>query len=69
MLGAVSERANVLEATRLRDEATLDPYTFTREAYRQRHLNDIYDGDPPLEDFEEGEEVEEAADGSVLRIE
>ncbi len=71
VLGAVNERSNFLEATRLRDEAALDPYTFTREAYRQRRLNDIYDGDPPLEDWEEGEEGdegEEAAD-SVLRIE
>ena len=77
VLGAVNERSNFLEATRLRDEAALDPYTFTREAYRQRRLNDIYDGNPPLEDFEEGDEGEggeagdegeEAAD-NVLRIE
>lgn len=60
VLGAVNERSNFLEATRLRDEAALDPYTFTREAYRQRRTNDIYDGNPPLEDLEE--------DG-VLRIE
>jgi hypothetical protein len=53
-------------------EGDQDPYTFTRETYRQRRLNDIYDGNPPLEAFEEGdegEEGEEAADGSVLRIE
>lgn len=71
VLGAVNERSNFLEATRIRDEAALDPYTFTREAYRQRRLNDIYDGDPPLDDFEEGDEGEEGADAadSVLRIE
>ncbi len=74
VLGAVNERANFLEATRIRDEAALDPYTFTREAYRQRRLNDIYDGSPPLEDFEEYEddgegEGEENAGTNLLRIE
>ncbi len=71
VLGAVNERSNFLEATRLRDEAALDPYTFTREAYRQRRLYDIYDGDPPLDDFDEGAEGNEgeAAAQNVLRIE
>ncbi|MGH8592195.1 MAG: MlaA family lipoprotein [Gammaproteobacteria bacterium] len=73
VLGAVNERSNFLEATRLRDEAALDPYTFTREAYRQRRLNDIYDGNPPLEDLDEGEEGDEGdgeeAASNVLRIE
>lgn len=74
VLGAVNERANFLEATRIRDEAALDPYTFTREAYRQRRLNDIYDGDPPLDDLDEGEEGDEGEEAaepadSMLRIE
>jgi len=34
--------------------ASLDPYTFTRDAYLQKRRNDQYDGNPPLEhDFEE----------------
>jgi len=77
VLGAVNERSNFLEATRLRDEAALDPYTFTREAYRQRRLNDIYDGNPPLEDLDQGEAGDEGEAGdkgeeatdNVLRIE
>ncbi len=44
MLEVVNTRANLLEATRLRDEAALDPYTFTREAYRQRRNYLIRDG-------------------------
>jgi phospholipid-binding lipoprotein MlaA len=59
ILGALNERAKHLETTRLRDEAALDPYTFTREAYRQKRTNDIYDGNPPgqgLDEFIEGEE-------------
>ena len=30
-------------------EASLDPYTFTRDAYLQKRRNDLYDGNPPLE--------------------
>jgi len=59
ILGALNERAKHLETTRLRDEAALDPYTFTREAYRQKRINDIYDGNPPgqgLDEFIEGKE-------------
>ncbi|MDQ3958933.1 MAG: VacJ family lipoprotein [Pseudomonadota bacterium] len=56
-LGAVNERANFLEATRLRDEAALDSYVFTREAYRQKRLSEIYDGEIPIEELEE--DVEE----------
>jgi phospholipid-binding lipoprotein MlaA len=34
------------------DKLALDPYIFTREAYRQRRNFLIYDGAPPLEEFE-----------------
>jgi phospholipid-binding lipoprotein MlaA len=35
-------------------QASLDPYTFTRDAYLQKRLNDIYDGNPPmLDDFDD----------------
>jgi phospholipid-binding lipoprotein MlaA len=35
-------------------QASLDPYSFTRDAYLQKRLNDIYDGNPPtLDDFED----------------
>jgi phospholipid-binding lipoprotein MlaA len=64
-LGIINERANLLEATRIRDEAALDPYVFTREAYLQKRLSDIYDGAPPTEDIDENleeEEVEEAGE-------
>jgi phospholipid-binding lipoprotein MlaA len=47
----INTRANLLEATRVRDEAALDPYTFTREAYRQRRnflINDGQGGDDDL---------------------
>lgn len=49
----VDKRADFLSATRLLDEAALDHYTFTREAYLQRRQYYVYDGDPPMDDFEE----------------
>ena len=55
ILSAVDTRSQLLDATRLRDESALDTYIFTREAYRQRRTHLIYDGDPPLEEFDETE--------------
>ena len=37
-LKAVNSRANLLDATRMRDQAALDPYTFVREAWRQKEI-------------------------------
>jgi len=28
-------------------EASLDPYSFVRDAYLQKRENDVYDGNPP----------------------
>ncbi len=46
-------RANLLTASELRDEAAIDPYSFTREAYLQSRRNKIYDGNPPAEDYDD----------------
>ncbi|HFD79372.1 MAG TPA: VacJ family lipoprotein, partial [Gammaproteobacteria bacterium] len=40
-------RAQLLGATRVVDEAALDPYAFVRDAYLQRRRNLVYDGNPP----------------------
>jgi phospholipid-binding lipoprotein MlaA len=53
ILRVIDRRAQLKTATRVRDEAALDPYIFTREAYRQRRQYLIYDGNPPLLDFDE----------------
>jgi phospholipid-binding lipoprotein MlaA len=34
-------------------EGVYDPYVFYRDAYRQRRLYDIYDGQPPAEVIEQ----------------
>jgi phospholipid-binding lipoprotein MlaA len=45
----VGRRADLLEATRLLDEAALDKYVFLRDAYLQRRRSLVYDGRPPRE--------------------
>ena len=49
LLRLINLRANLLEATRIVEEAAIDPYSFTRDAYLQRRQNLIYDGNPPRE--------------------
>ena len=65
-LGIINTRANLLEATRVRDEAALDAYPFTREAYRQRRINAIYDGDPPVENLDEFIEGDGTEEGVLM---
>jgi phospholipid-binding lipoprotein MlaA len=63
VMGAVDERTRVTSAMNVRDQAAIDPYIFTREAYIQRRTYLIHDGDPPLDDmFEEDWEDEEEED-------
>jgi phospholipid-binding lipoprotein MlaA len=43
------DRANLLDVSRLAEEAALDHYAYVRDAYLQRRRSLIYDGDPPAE--------------------
>jgi phospholipid-binding lipoprotein MlaA len=45
----VQVRADLLEASRILEEAALDRYTFQRDAYLQRRRNLVFDGRPPRE--------------------
>jgi phospholipid-binding lipoprotein MlaA len=47
LLRATSKRADLLEASRILEEAALDKYVFQRDAYLQRRRALIYDGNPP----------------------
>lgn len=40
-------RAKLLDASRLVEQAALDPYAFLRDAYLQRRRSRVYDGNPP----------------------
>jgi phospholipid-binding lipoprotein MlaA len=48
----VNTRADLLEASRILEEAALDRYVFQRDAYLQRRRSLIYDGSPPREKLE-----------------
>ena len=61
-LYAVNRRAELTDAIEVRDQA-LDPYVFTREAYRQRREFLIHDANPPLDAFDDEDEDDE--DGQV----
>jgi phospholipid-binding lipoprotein MlaA len=45
----VSRRADLLDASRILEEAALDKYVFQRDAHLQRRKSLIYDGNPPRE--------------------
>lgn len=51
-LDTIDTRAGLLRASRLIEQAALDEYVFLREAYLQRRQNLVYDGNPPLPDFD-----------------
>ena len=57
----VDLRADALGMKGLLNTAALDPYVFTREAYLQRRQRLVYDGNPPMEDFDYDEESAPAA--------
>jgi phospholipid-binding lipoprotein MlaA len=46
-LDIVRTRANLLKAEKVLDEAALDKYSFTRDAWLQRRRNMVFDGKPP----------------------
>ena len=49
LLRAISQRADLLDASRILEEAALDKYIFQRDAHLQRRRGLIYDGNPPRE--------------------
>jgi len=66
----IDKRAQLLDASDMRDELALDPYVFTREAWRQNREYKIYDGNPPRkESDDDGWEEDEWADNEELDVE
>lgn len=47
VLRATGKRADLLDASRILEEAALDKYVFQRDAYLQRRRSLVYDGSPP----------------------
>lgn len=52
-LQLVNVRAELLATTKLLDDVSLDKYSFVRDGYLSRRLDQVYDGAPPLEKFED----------------
>jgi phospholipid-binding lipoprotein MlaA len=68
-LNIVNKRANLLDDTTIRDEAAVDPYSFTREAYMQRREFLIHDGNLPTEGYDDLFEDDGNGDEPELKIE
>ncbi len=47
VLGVVDTRAGLLNLTDMASQLALDKYSFYRDAYLARRLNQVYDGSPP----------------------
>ena len=65
VLRATSRRADLLDASRILEEAALDKYVFQRDGYMQRRRSLIYDGNPPREPRLFGSEGEPRAQGEM----
>ena len=48
-LETIDTRYNLLDESRIIDQAALDKYSFVRDAYLQYRKNLIYDGNPPVD--------------------
>lgn len=53
---AIGNRANLLDASSVIDQAALDKYSFVRDAWMQRRRNLVHDGNPPREREEADDE-------------
>lgn len=60
VLRTISDRANLLAADKVVEEAALDKYSYMRDAYLQRRRNLIHDGNPPR-DVEANADIEPMA--------
>jgi phospholipid-binding lipoprotein MlaA len=52
-LHVVNTRTNLLATGSLIDQVALDKYSFIRDAYLARRRDEIYDGAPPMETFDD----------------
>jgi len=69
VLRAVNDRANLLPADKVVEEAALDKYSYIRDAYLQRRRNLIYDGNAPREPEADAEQVERPARAEAGTVE
>lgn len=58
----VNLRAGLLDTTRLLDAVALDRYSFLRQAYLSRRLDQVYDGAPPMAPMDNFEDPGDESD-------
>jgi phospholipid-binding lipoprotein MlaA len=58
---AVDTRAQMLYTDKTLEEAALDKYEFVRDAYLQRRKSLVYDGNPPQEEGERFDDIDDDA--------
>jgi len=58
-LKTIDMRADLLSSTKIADEASVDRYEFIRNAYFQQRNYQIHDGNPPLEDDDLEQQMDE----------
>lgn len=63
--GIVNTRANLLSASALMDDIALDKYVFLRDAYLQRRLSLVYDGNPPTQPADPEDSLDDDTDAST----
>ncbi|HEX6265280.1 MAG TPA: VacJ family lipoprotein [Burkholderiales bacterium] len=56
VLRLTGARADLLEASRILEQAALDRYVFQRDAYLQRRRSLVYDGRPPRQRYDDEDE-------------
>ena len=61
VLRVVNNRANLLPADKVVEEAALDKYSYVRDAYLQRRRSLIHDGNPPREPEADAEQADRPA--------
>lgn len=65
LIRLIDLRASLLPTERVFEQAAVDRYAFLRDAYLQRRLNLIYDGNPPRDRALDEDEFEDPGEGSA----
>jgi phospholipid-binding lipoprotein MlaA len=66
-LRAVDQRAAVLDASNLMEQAALDRYEFIRDGYLQRRASQVYDGEAPPRKQDSKDERDAPADAKGIK--
>ncbi|MDP2135771.1 MAG: VacJ family lipoprotein [Sulfuritalea sp.] len=69
VLRLVNDRANLLPADKVIEEAALDKYSYVRDGYLQRRRNLIHDGNPPREQEADADQVERSSQAAAAATE